>query len=241
MPYFFIIFGNGDIMKWSNLIPIESTKLALSIAKQVQKERDEGKNIFPPQNQIFRALELTPPENVKVCIIGQDPYHTQGQANGLAFSIANGNPVQPSLHNIFKELVGDIGCNTPTTSDLTPWAERGVLLLNVTLTVEEGKPNSHYNLGWHKFTTSVFQACTNLNQPVVFLVWGNFAKNMMYRIFPLGTNYKTLPSTKRKACLFSAHPSPLSANRGFFGSKPFSYANTMLEKMVSQKIDWSLP
>jgi len=242
MPYFFIlIYENGDLMKWNDLIPKESVDLALSISKYVKNERKKGKLIFPPQNQIFRALELTPPDKVKVCIIGQDPYHTPGQANGLAFSITNGHPIQPSLYNIFKELVNDIGCNAPTTTDLTPWAERGVLLLNVTLTVEAGSPNNHFNLGWNKFTTSIFQVCSNLDQPIVFLAWGKFAHNVIYQIFSKDTDFDSLPDTKKKACLFTAHPSPLSATRGFFGSKPFSYANTVLEKMGSNKIDWQLP
>lgn len=125
-------------MKWNELVSKETMNLAEALAEKAYQARLEGRTICPPQDQIFRALELTPPEKVKVCMIGQDPYHTPGQANGLAFSITNGRPLQPSLRNIFKELVDDVNCGHPTTSDLTPWAEQGVLLLNTTLTVEAG-------------------------------------------------------------------------------------------------------
>ncbi len=212
------------------------------LESRAQEARNEGRIICPPQDQIFRALQLTPPDKVKVVIIGQDPYHTPGQANGLAFSIANGNPIQPSLRNIFKELVSDIGCPMPTTTDLTPWAEEGVLLLNATLTVEAHKANSHSNWGWQTVTSELLKICSQLPQPIVFLAWGNFAHNIIHKIYPeKTTDWREMVSKNHKACLFSPHPSPLSASRGFFGSKPFSYADTILEMLGEEPIDWSLP
>ena len=229
-------------MKWIDIIPEDKIFTAQMLAMAAKEEREKGKIICPPQDQIYRALELTPPDKVKVVIIGQDPYHTPGQANGLAFSIANGNPIQPSLRNIFKELVSDIGCPMPTTTDLTPWAEQGVLLLNATLTVEAHKANSHANWGWQSFTSEIFRACSNLPQPIVFLAWGKFAQGIVNKIYPeKTTDWREIIRTQHKACMFTAHPSPLSASRGFFGTKPFSYANTILEMLGSEPVDWSLP
>ena len=232
-------------MKWIDIISQESLNIAKSLAAAANVEREQGKIICPPQEQIFRALELTPPDKVKVVIIGQDPYHTPGQANGLAFSITNGNPIQPSLRNIFKELVNDIGCDMPTTTDLTPWAEQGVLLLNTTLTVEAHKPNSHVGWGWNKFTGEIFAAAAKLEQPVVFLAWGNFAHEIVYKSFPRDTtNWKNIIKEQNKSCLFSSHPSPLSATRGnspFIGSHCFSTTNMWLKQMGATEIDWKLP
>lgn len=232
-------------MKWVNLISSEALEIAQYLAGAANAERENGKIICPSQEQIFRAFKLTPPDKVKVVIIGQDPYHTPGQANGLAFSIANGNPIQPSLRNIFKELVSDTGCPMPTTTDLTPWAEQGVLLLNASLTVEAHKANSHSGWGWNKFTGEIFSACANLPQPVVFLAWGNFAHNIIYQSFPSATtNWRDIIAERKKACLFTSHPSPLSANRGnspFIGSHCFSQANKWLKQMGSEEIDWKLP
>lgn len=229
-------------MKWNEILTEETMDLAGTLAQKAQQARSEGRIICPPQDQIFRALELTPPDKVKVVIIGQDPYHTPGQANGLAFSIANGNPIQPSLRNIFKELVSDIECDMPTTTDLTPWAEEGVLLLNATLTVEAHKANSHADWGWQSFTSEVFRACSELPQPIVYLAWGKFAQNVVHRIYPeKTTNWREVIRTQKKGCMFAPHPSPLSANRGFFGSKPFSYANSLLEMWGEEIIDWRLP
>ena len=182
---------------------------------------------------------------MKVVIIGQDPYHTPGQANGLAFSIANGNPIQPSLRNIFKELVNDLGCAAPTTTDLTPWAEEGVLLLNAALTVEAHKPNSHANWGWIGVVSAILKICSKLPQPIVFLSWGNFAHNIIYKLYPERTiNWRDEITSHKKACIFSSHPSPLSATRGsspFIGSHCFSNANILLKQMGTEPIDWSLP
>lgn len=230
-------------MKWNEIVSPAAMEVARNLADSAQAAREEGLTICPPQDQIFRALQLTPPEKVKVVIIGQDPYHTSGQANGLAFSIANGNPIQPSLRNIFTELVDDLGCARPTTTDLTPWAKQGVLLLNATLTVEVGKANSHAQWGWQDFTSEVFRVCAlELQQPIVFLAWGKFAHSIVYRIFPQkSTNWGDVVKEKHKACMFTAHPSPLSASRGFFGSHPFSYANNALKMMGGEEIDWRLP
>lgn len=229
-------------MKWIDIIPEDKFETAYRLAALAQEERDKGKIICPPQEQIYRALELTPPDKVKVVIIGQDPYHTPGQANGLAFSIANGNPIQPSLRNIFKELVSDIGCPMPKTTDLTPWAQQGVLLLNATLTVEAHKANSHAGWGWQKFTSEVFRTCAELPQPIVFLAWGKFAQGIVNKIYPeRTTDWREVIRTQHKACMYAAHPSPLSASRGFFGTKPFSYANNTLKSLGAKPVDWSLP
>lgn len=232
-------------MKWIDIIPEDKFETAYKLAALVQEERDKGKIICPPQEQIYRALELTPPDKVKVVIIGQDPYHTPGQANGLAFSIANGNPIQPSLRNIFKELVSDVGCPMPKTTDLTPWAQQGVLLLNATLTVEAHKANSHSGWGWQTFTTAVIKACFQLPQPIVFLSWGNFAHDLIHRFYPeKSTNWMDVMRDNKKMCLFSSHPSPLSATRGsspFIGSHCFDNANRLLIQMGAEPIDWSLP
>lgn len=165
--------------KWSEILPQEALYLATELEAHAQEERDNGKKLYPPQDQIFRALQLTKPEDVRVCIVGQDPYHTPGQANGLAFSIAPGNPLQPSLVNIFKELEEDVGIKKPEDGDLTKWAENGVLLLNTSLTVYEHQANSCAKWGWDKFTKSVLQAATKLPQPVVFLLWGANAQDLL--------------------------------------------------------------
>lgn len=216
-----------------------------ALAERAQEARNSGLTICPPQDQIFRAFELTPPDKVKVVILGQDPYHTPGQANGLAFSIANGNPIQPSLRNIFKELVSDIGCAMPKTTDLTPWAEQGVLLLNAALTVEAHKANSHANWGWMYVVDNALRICSQAPQPIVFLSWGNFAHNIIHNIYPeQSTDWRNEITNHKKACVFSSHPSPLSATRGsspFIGSHCFSNANMLLQQMGTDPIDWSLP
>ena len=231
-------------MKWVDIISPEAVFRAQCLSAAANAERDSGKIICPPRDQVFRAFELTPPDKVKVVIVGQDPYHTPGQANGLAFSIANGNPIQPSLRNIFKELVNDIGCPMPTTTDLTPWAEQGVLLLNASLTVEAHKANSHSGWGWDIFTGEIFAATAKLEQPIVYLAWGNFAHEIVYKCFPKATtNWKNMITEQHKACLFSSHPSPLSATRGnnpFIGSHCFSTANKWLKQMGADEINWKL-
>lgn len=191
-------------------------------------EEYKTKRIFPPQEKIFNALNLVPIDKVKVVIIGQDPYHTYGQADGLAFSCHNGTP-QPSLKNIFKEIHDDLRLDMSSSTDLTPWAKQGVLLLNTSLTVIEHKPASHANELWHTFTREIIKILNERNQPIVFLLWGNHAKSFM----PLLNNPNHLVLT-------SAHPSPFSAYSGFFGCRHFSKANKFLTDHNLTPIDWKI-
>ena len=191
-------------------------------------EEYKTKTIFPPQEKIFNALNLVPIDKVKVVIIGQDPYHTYGQADGLAFSCHNGTP-QPSLKNIFKEIHDDLRIDMSSSTDLTPWAKQGVLLLNTSLTVVEHKPASHANELWHTFTREIIKILNERNQPIVFLLWGNHAKSFM----PLLNNHNHLVLT-------SAHPSPFSAYSGFFGCRHFSKANKFLTDHNLTPIDWKI-
>ena len=225
-------------MQWGDIIPADVLENAKRLAVRAAEERSRGKIIYPPQEQIFRALELTPPDKVKVCLVGQDPYHGPGQANGLAFSVNQGVALPPSLKNIFKELVNDIGCPYPSSGDLTPWAEQGVLLLNTVLTVEDGKANSHKNWGWQEFTREVFYACAKMPQPIVFLVWGGQARTFLTGL--------SISARRNKDVIYSSHPSPLGAWKGngaiqaFIGSRPFSKTNDMLAKMGSSTINWNI-
>ena len=191
-------------------------------------EEYKTKRIFPPQEKIFNALNLVPIDKVKVVIIGQDPYHTYGQADGLAFSCHNGTP-QPSLKNIFKEIHDDLRLDMSSSTDLTPWAKQGVLLLNTSLTVVEHKPASHANELWHTFTREIIKVLNERNQPIVFLLWGNHAKSFI----PLLNNPNHLVLT-------SAHPSPFSAYSGFFGCRHFSKANKFLTDHNLTPIDWKI-
>lgn len=187
------------------------------------------KTIFPPRDYIFNALKLTPYKNVKVVIVGQDPYHGVGEAHGLSFSVQKGIKVPPSLKNIYKELYDDLGITPYEEGDLSAWAKQGVLLLNAVLTVEKDKPASHRKLGWERLTDYIIKKLNNKEEPVVFILWGNFAKEKRGFI----TNPKHLVLT-------SAHPSPFSANYGFFGSKPFSKTNDFLIKNGLEPINWDL-
>lgn len=220
-------------MKWSEIMDEDVMRLGDNLMARADMLRQQGVHVYPPRDQVYRALALTPPDKLKVCIIGQDPYHTAGAANGLAFSINPGRYLQPSLQNIFTELCADVKCPMPSSGDLTPWAERGVLLLNTSLTVQEGQPASHADWGWQDLTKHVFRLAVELPQPVVFILWGaharKFAKDVDW--------YKH----RDKFVIQSAHPSPLSATRGFFGSRPFTAANTYLAQMGIEPVDWSLP
>ena len=182
---------------------------------------------FPRQEDIFSALNRTPVDKVKVVIIGQDPYHTPGQADGLAFSCADGK-AQPSLQNIFKELSADLNIPTPTKTTLYGWAEQGVLLINSVLSVQMGMAGSHAGHGWERVTTEIVKHIASLDRPIVFILWGGYARKY--------AQYITNP---HHLVLQSAHPSPLSAYNGFFGSKPFSKCNTYLESNGLIPIDWS--
>ena len=194
----------------------------------IQKEYD-NKTIFPPKNYVFEALKRTPYENVKVVIVGQDPYHGVGEAHGLSFSVQKGIKLPPSLRNIYKELESDLGIKPALDGDLSKWADEGVLLLNAVLTVVKDKPASHRNLGWERLTDYIIKIINQKEEPVVFILWGNFAKEKKKFI----TNPKHL-------ILESAHPSPFSANYGFFGSRPFSKTNAFLEKNNLKPINWDL-
>lgn len=194
----------------------------------VKKEYDT-KTIFPPKGYVFNALKLTPYKNVKVVIMGQDPYHGVGEAHGLSFSVQEGIKLPPSLKNIYKELNDDLGIPIANTGDLTSWAKEGVLLLNAVLTVEKDKPASHKNLGWERLTDYIIQVLNEKAEPIVFILWGNFARSKKKYI----TNPKHL-------IIESAHPSPFSCNNGFFGSKPFSKTNNFLVKNDIAPIDWNV-
>lgn len=236
-------------MKWSELISPQAKEFNMRAMERVYRERQEGKEIYPPDNLIYRAIELTPPDAVKVCIVGQDPYHTPGAANGLAFSTNPDCPLQPSLRNIFKELQDDINCGSPPNGDLTAWAERGVLLLNTTLTVYAHQPNSHAKWEWKDFTGEILRAASRLPQPVVFMLWGNNAQDFLLDLkspaaFKEGSIIRE-PSAK-KAFILSSHPSPFSASRPcrgtqpFRGSRPFSTANELLIEMGGEPIEWKI-
>ena len=188
----------------------------------------EINEIYPPKDYIFNALKLTSYENTKVVIVGQDPYHGKGEAHGLSFSVQKGVRVPPSLQNIYKELNDDLKISPKDNGDLTEWAKQGVLLLNAVLTVEKDKAASHRNLGWEPMTDYIIKLLNLKNKPVVFILWGNFAKEKAKLI----TNHQHY-------IIMSPHPSPFSAYSGFFGSKPFSKTNEFLIKNGLVPIDWS--
>jgi uracil-DNA glycosylase len=187
------------------------------------------KTIYPPKDHIFNALKLTPYKNVKVVIVGQDPYHGEGEAMGLSFSVNKDIKIPPSLQNIYKELNDDLNIPIHQDGDLTKWAKEGVLLLNAVLTVEKDKPASHRNLGWEPLTDYIIKELNQKEEPVVFILWGNFAKEK--------AKYITNPN---HYIITSPHPSPFSARSGFFGSKPFSKTNNYLIKKNIKPIDWDL-
>lgn len=192
---------------------------------------DEYNNraIYPNKEDIYSALHLTSYEQTKVVILGQDPYHGQGQAHGLSFSVKTGVRIPPSLKNIYKELSTDLDCTIPNHGYLEKWAKQGVLLLNTILTVRESTPNSHKGKGWEKFTDQVIQKLNEREKPVVFILWGRNAQNK-----------KVFITNKHHHVIESVHPSPLSARNGFFGSRPFSKTNEFLRNMGTEEIDWQI-
>ncbi|MCK8498899.1 uracil-DNA glycosylase [Myxococcus fulvus] len=194
----------------------------------VAQER-EAATVFPSEEDLFSAFRLTPYSDVRVLLLGQDPYHGPGQAHGLAFSVKPGVPSPPSLVNIFKELEADVNEPRPKTGSLIPWAEQGVLLLNAVLTVRQAQPNSHAGHGWEDFTDAVIRAVSAKEDAVVFLLWGKYAQKK-----------KKLIDAKRHVVIEGTHPSPLSASSGFFGSKPFSKVNQALESKGRPPVDWRL-
>ena len=187
------------------------------------------KTIFPPKDYIFNALKLTSYSNTKVVIVGQDPYHGEGEAHGLSFSVQEGIKIPPSLQNIYKEMNTDLGIPIHNKGDLTKWGKEGVLMLNAVLTVEKDKPASHRNKGWELLTDYIIKILNQKEEPVVFILWGNFAKEK--------TKYITNPN---HYVITSPHPSPFSARNGFFGSKPFSKTNEFLKSKNLKEIDWNL-
>ena len=196
-----------------------------NIAMFINKEYKE-KIVYPPKRDILRALKLTDYNDVKVVILGQDPYHGENEANGLSFSVNEGIKLPPSLKNIYKELYDDLGI-TKTTGDLTSWANQGVLLLNSVLTVLKDTPTSHSKIGWQEYTDAIIRKLNEREKPIVFILWGNYARSK-----------KNLITNKRHYIIESPHPSPFSANSGFFGSRPFSKTNEFLKKNNIKEIEW---
>ena len=193
-------------------------------------EREQGKVIYPKGNEWFAALDITPLDKVRVLILGQDPYHGEGQAHGLCFSVKHGVRPPPSLVNIYKEMDADLGLKQPRHGNLQHWAEQGVLLLNSVLTVEANRAASHQGKGWEQFTDAIVKLLNDQPRPLVFILWGSYAQRKGAFI-----------NQSKHLVIKSAHPSPLSAHNGFFGSKPFSKANAFLREHGEGEIDWSLP
>lgn len=214
---------------WNNILGSEFDKEYYNNLHDFLVTEYKTKNIFPNMYDIFNALHYTEYQDVKVVILGQDPYHGPNQAHGLSFSVKPGIPAPPSLKNIFKELHSDLGCYIPNNGYLKSWADQGVLLLNTVLTVQAGNANSHKGKGWEIFTDRVISVLNDREDPVIFILWGNNA-----------ISKKKLITNKQHYILQSVHPSPLSANRGFFGSKPFSKTNEILKQLGKEPIDWQI-
>ena len=215
---------------WKGILKDEFSKPYFQQAVlHIKTEKSQGKVIYPPGPYIFNAFNTTPVDNVKVVILGQDPYHGPGQAHGLCFSVQNGVPPPPSLINIFKEMHDDIGVELPNHGNLTHWAEQGVFLLNASLTVRAGEPMSHAKIGWAAFTDTVIRRISDLKEHVVFMLWGKFAQEK-----------KVLIDETKHLVLKAAHPSPLSAHAGFMGCRHFSKANEWLISKGIDPVDWKL-
>lgn len=219
-------FGND----WDELLAAEFSQEYYIKLRDFLETEYETATVFPAKEDIFNALKLTAYCNTKVVILGQDPYHGEGQAHGLAFSVKPGVTAPPSLVNIFKELHSDVGTFIPNNGYLVPWAKQGVLLLNTALTVREGEANSHRGRGWEKFTDRVIALLNEREQPLIFILWG---RNALAK--------EELITNLRHMILRAPHPSPLSASRGFFGCKHFSKTNILLETAGEQPIDWQIP
>ncbi|WP_256760287.1 uracil-DNA glycosylase [Cohnella sp. WQ 127256] len=215
---------------WGSLLKGEHEKPYFGELLARVEEQYKELTVYPPPIDVYRALELTPYEKVKVVIIGQDPYHGPTQAHGLSFSVRPGVKVPPSLRNIYKELQDDLGCPIPGHGFLEHWSKQGVLLLNSVLTVVESKPNSHRKIGWERFTDKVISLLNERETPVAFVLWGKHAQD----------KGKYIDQSKHFV-LNSVHPSPLSAYGGFWGSKPFSQCNTFLRENHQEEIDWRIP
>ena len=214
---------------WDELLSIIWNSPGFNNFYNMVMNKYQETTVFPPKDNIFEALKLTSFKNTKVVIVGQDPYHGINEAHGLSFSVQKGIKIPPSLKNIYKELYNDLGIEPKPHGDLSGWAKQGVLLLNAVLTVEKDKAASHRNLGWERLTDYVIKILNTKEEPVVFILWGNFAKEKAGLI-----------NNPKHLILTSPHPSPFSANNGFFGSKPFSKTNNYLKKNNQTIIDWSL-
>ncbi|MBW6421442.1 uracil-DNA glycosylase [Rhizobium sp. XQZ8] len=226
--------AEGDIKleeSWKFALEAEfSDPYMAELKRFLVAEKQAGKHIFPKGSEYFRALDLTPLDEVKVVILGQDPYHGQGQAHGLCFSVKPGVRIPPSLVNIYKEMQSDLGIPPANHGFLEHWAEQGVLLLNSVLTVEEGKAAAHQGKGWERFTDAVIRTVNDECDGVVFILWGSYAQKKAAFV-----------DTERHLVIKSAHPSPLSAHNGFLGSRPFSKANEYLQSIGKDPVDWQLP
>ena len=218
-------FDNG----WDEVLAEEFEKDYFKKIIQKVDEEYNTRRIYPNKNKIFSCFKLTDFKDVRVVILGQDPYHGEGQAHGLCFSVMPGVPAPPSLVNIFKEIKDDIGGFVPDNGYLVPWARQGVLLLNTVLTVREGVPNSHRSLGWEEFTDAVIKKLNESDRKIIFLLWGNNAKQKA-----------NLIDTTKHTILDAAHPSPLSSHHGFFGCKHFSKTNEILKAMGEKPINWQI-
>ncbi|WP_138419326.1 uracil-DNA glycosylase [Aquibacillus sediminis] len=214
---------------WAPLLEEEFEKPYYQQLRERLKEEYKTNVVYPNQNDIFNALHYTGYQDTKVVIIGQDPYHGKGQAHGLSFSVQPGVTVPPSLRNIYKELHADLGVEIPNHGCLVNWTKQGVLLLNAVLTVRAASPNSHRSLGWEKFTDRVIELLNERETPVVFILWGRNAQQK-----------QSLITSPKHYIIKSPHPSPFSANKGFFGSRPFSKTNAILREIGLEEIDWSI-
>ena len=212
---------------WDQILSVIENSSGFHVFMNKINQLYDEKVVYPEQDNIFKALKLTPYSNVKVVIVGQDPYHGENEANGLSFSVSPGIKLPPSLKNIYKELYDDLKIDRKDNGDLTDWAEQGVLLLNAVLTVEKDKPASHRNFGWELLTDYIIKTLNEKKEPIVFILWGNFAKNKAKLI-----------TNQRHLIITSSHPSPFSARYGFFGSKPFSKANNFLISNDITPIKW---
>jgi len=223
--------GDESSLSWSDVVASEKQQsYCKEVISFVERERAAGKTIYPPTSDVFNALAFTPFSQVKVVIIGQDPYHGPNQAHGLCFSVKPPTPPPPSLVNIFLELKNDLGIERPKHGDLESWARQGVLLLNAVLTVEEGKPGSHANKGWERFTSKVIEELNARTEHLVFLLWGSYAQKKAEFV-----------DRRKHLVLTAPHPSPLSAHRGFLGCTHFSQANAYLARHHIEPIEWRLP
>ena len=221
---------NMKFNSWREFVESEAEKPYFrKLMRKVDAEREKAE-VFPSREDMFSCFRACPLEKTRVVIVGQDPYHGAGQAHGMSFSVKKGVKIPPSLQNIFKELHADLGCEIPSHGFLENWAKQGVLLMNTSWSVEKGKPASHAKFGWMEFSENILEILNDFDEPLVFILWGAHAQKVGAKI----TNPKHLK-------IETAHPSPFSVNRGFFGSKPFSRTNDFLRKNNRGEIDWQIP